>query len=345
MFEIQNKIKTSLRIQFYFFWLMEFFIGFGFLGRFFAARKSQINEKIVAYLKTLPKGKRLVPEVFENITPEQFLRDVLPQGRPVILKGLARDWPCFKNWTPDYFAEKFRGYPITITNLHADRGGELEDLPIEKYVEEIKNGANKYARFSKIMHDHPELKNDFDMKQLMSYKRPRDFWVATQFFMGPPSTFTHIHCAFINNLFVQAYGLKKWLIFTPHYNPLFMPPVDRAPTFRSDYRYERVPKDPSVFDHMDYYEFFVEPGDVLYNPPFHWHYVTNQTMSISLSFRILSVFSALRASPVLGMLTAFATNPPALGGLYGTWRAKNFMNFYAKKEQQVKVNSPAETSP
>lgn len=334
-YQIRNRIPFSYRIQFNSLWLLEFFLGIGELKEWFRKRKESVNKKIVAHLKTLPKGQRWTPQVFENLDPETFLKEVLPKGRPVILRGLAKNWPCCKKWTPDYFSERFRNYPLIVTNVHSDRGGDIFEISMEKYVETIKTSSNHYARFSKLMHDHPELKDDFDMKELMSYKHKTDFWVATQFFMGPPSTFTHIHCAFINNLFVQAHGRKKWLIFTPHYNPVFMPPVDRAPTFRSDQQYERVPADPSVFDHMDYYDFIVEPGDVLYNPPFHWHYVTNHTMSISLSFRILSVFSALKASPILGTLTAFATNPPALQGLYGTWKAKNFLNFYDPKRKEA----------
>lgn len=328
--QIVNRIPLSFRVQFLFFWWLEFLFG-----SFFRPLKEEVNQKIVRYLKSLPKGQRWVPPVYENISPETFLREVLPLGRPVILRGLAKNWDCCKKWTPDYFAERFRGYPIVVSSVHSDRGGALMEVPMEKYVDHIKNNNDQYARFSKLMHDHPELKEDFDMKSLMSYKKKTDFWVATQFFMGPPSTFTHIHCAFINNLFVQAYGKKKWLIFPPHYNALFMPPVDRAPTFRSDQKYERVPQEPSVFDHMDYYDFIVEEGDVLYNPPFHWHYVTNHTMSISLSFRIFAITSALRASPTLGLMTAFATNPPAFQGLYATWKGKNFLNFYDRKSKTL----------
>jgi hypothetical protein len=325
-----NVIPRRLKYKFNLYWLLDYFFG-SFAGPRFHAKCVSVNREIRDYLLSLPKGRVMQPEVYENISPEYFHKHVLPKGKPAILRGLAKDWPCSQKWTPEYFAEKYKGYELVVTNLHADRGGENELVAIEQYVDEIKAGERKYARFSKIMHDHPGLKDDFDMKKLMAHKKKTDFWVATQFFMGPPTTFTHIHCAFINNLFVQAYGRKRWRIYSPQYNALFMPPVDRAPTFRTSSAYERVPEGQSIFDHMDHYDFMVEQGDVLYNPPFHWHYVTNHTMSISLSFRIFSVFNAVKASPMLGFLTAVATNPPALAGLYGTWRAKNFLNFYDKK--------------
>lgn len=324
-----NNIPESLRLKYNFYWLGEFFTG----GQSFKNKKEQTNLKIKEALKTLGPRKILKPDVYENLGQEDFLRFVVPKGKPAIIKGLAKNWRCCNEWSPQFFAKRYPEYPLLVTNMHSDRGGDIEETSMSEYVRDIEAGVRKYARFSRLMHDYPDLKNDFNMDVLMSYKNPTDFWVASQFFMGPPTTFTYIHCAFINNLFVQAYGTKHWMIFTPKYNSLFMPPVDRAPTFRSDARYEVATfEEGSVFNHLDVYDFTVEQGDILFNPAFHWHYVTNQTMSISLSFRILSTISAFRASPMLSALTAMATNPPAFEGLYKTWKGTNFLNFYAKKD-------------
>lgn len=327
-----NDIPRSLQLKYHTHWLGEFATN----RDYFKKKKEEAHLEIIDYLKRQGPREVLKPEVYENISADDFLRFVIPAGKPAILKGLAKNWACCEKWRPEYFARNFKDYPLVVTNMHADRGGSNEELTMSQYVNDISSGERKYARFSRIMHDHPHLKDDFDMKILMGYKNPTDFWVATQFFMGPPTTFTYIHCAFINNLFVQAYGTKKWLIYTPKYNAIFSPPVDRAPTFRSDKRYE-IPsyEEGSIFNHLDVYDFFVEQGDVLYNPPFHWHYVTNHTMSISLSFRLLSIMSALRSSKALSALTAFATNPPAFEGLYKTWKGTNFLNFYASKKTEA----------
>lgn len=325
-----NNIPDSLRLKYNLLWLGEFFTG----SNHFKSQKEALNLKIKESLLTLGPRTVLKPDVYENISQEDFLRFVVPRGKPAIIKGLAKSWRCCNEWTPEFFAKKYPDYPLIVTYTHADRGGSVEEISMSKYVSDILAGERKYARFSRLMHDYPNLKDDFNMKVLMSYKNPSDFWVASQFFMGPPTTFTYIHCAFINNLFVQAYGKKHWMIFSPKYNSLFMPPVDRAPTFRSDARYDQASfEEGSVFNHLDVYDFTVEQGDVLFNPAFHWHYVTNQTMSISLSFRILSPFSALRASPMLTALTALATNPPAFEGLYNTWKGTSFLNFYASQSK------------
>ena len=324
-----SKIPLPLLLNYNMNWFGEFLTG----KSSFKNNKEQAHRTILESLRETKSRTIHKPDIYENISADEFLRFVIPAGKPAILRGLAKNWRCCQLWTPDYFSKHFADYPLVVTDMHADRGGDNEETTMSRYVSDILAGERKYARFSRIMHDHPQLKDDFDMKVLMSYKNPTDFWVATQFFMGPPSTFTYLHCAFINNLFVQAYGTKKWLIYSPKYNSVFMPPVDRAPTFRSDKKFELVNFDEgSIFNHLDVYDFTVEQGDVLYNPAFHWHYVTNQTMSISLSFRILSIYSALRSSPMLSALTAFATNPPAFEGLYKTWKGTNFLNFYQKKD-------------
>lgn len=304
----------------------------------FSHKRRELNLKIVQELKSRPEKGFLKIDEVEGISIKDFRRLYYNKNKPVILRGFARDWDCSKLWTPDYFVEKYPDYPMVITDYHRDRGGENKVFMMRDYVDRIAKGENLYARFVKILHDKPELKNQINMESINGLKGRLDFWVATQFFMGPPKTSTYLHCAFINNFFLQCYGDKDWLLMSPKYNPIFHPPTDHAPTFRCHEDYEH----PSfgqgdIFKHIDVYKFTVRQGDLFYNPPFHWHYVTNKTLSISLSLRILNILSAFKSSPMLTFLTATATNPPALESLYKMTKGKNFLNFYDKKTHRLDV--------
>ena len=62
------------------------------------------------------------------------------------------------------------------------------------------------------------------------------------------------------------------------------------------------------------YRVTLEAGDVLYNPPFYWHYVHNPTDSLGVGVRFYDVPSMLRVAPTQALLTVLATNPPAWTG-------------------------------
>jgi ribosomal protein L16 Arg81 hydroxylase len=311
----------------------------GSLGhQLYGKKRRDLNLKLIEDIKSKPKKDFLKIDEVENISIEDFKRDYYFKNKPVIIRGFAKNWDCTKLWTPEYFKSQYPEYPMVITNYHRDRGGDNKVFTMRDYVDRTTNGEDIYARFVKILHDHPELKKQIEIETINKLKRKSDFWVATQFFMGPPKTSTYLHCAFINNFFIQCYGDKDWLLMSPKYNALFHPPTDHAPTFRCHEDYEHPSfNEEDLFPRLDVYKFTVKQGDLFYNPPFHWHYVTNKTFSISLSLRILSILAAFKTSPMLTFLTATATNPPALGSLYGMTKGKNFLNFYDKKDHKLNV--------
>jgi ribosomal protein L16 Arg81 hydroxylase len=61
--------------------------------------------------------------------------------------------------------------------------------------------------------------------------------------------------------------------------------------------------------YVDWYEVMLEPGDVLYNPPFYWHHVANITDNVSVGVRWYSFRDAMQAAPLKNILSFMATNP------------------------------------
>ena len=54
----------------------------------------------------------------------------------------------------------------------------------------------------------------------------------------------------------------------------------------------------------------LEPGDVLYVPPFFWHEVENLTDTIAVGYRFSSLRAALHASVAFLAVRLFSMNPP-----------------------------------
>ncbi len=51
------------------------------------------------------------------------------------------------------------------------------------------------------------------------------------------------------------------------------------------------------------------PGDVLYVPPFWWHYIRNESDSIGVAYKFVNPLSAFKASFVLSSLLLLSTRP------------------------------------
>jgi lysine-specific demethylase 8 len=326
--------SPGLRYRYNALWALEHVVGTVAKTEGLTRRRNRVHDRIVESLlrKDLaPPPKE--PDRVRDITPKEFHRRYLVPGIPAILEGFAKDTVACKQWSPEYFASEFGDYPLIVsTDDHQDRGGSVAEMRMADYVAAIANGDLRYARVQKILHDHPALLEDLGLERLMPFKRRIDKLVAAQFFFGPRSTETVLHCAFINNLFVQVYGEKEWVIFPPAYTSVFKPPLDRAPTFRSDEEFAVPVISPdTVFGRMQAYRFRLRAGDVLFNPSFHWHHVWNHSATISVSLRVWSLPSTLRASPMLSMITALATNPPALAGVFMMRKGGNFQNFYTNK--------------
>jgi hypothetical protein len=132
-----------------------------------------------------------------------------------------------------------------------------------------------------------------------------------QLFIAGKKSSTHIHTAISENLFLQVEGRKHWVIYPPEYNPVFKVHIDRTPYFISDLVHDRP--DPEKFPHFDKavgYECTLQPGDILYNPNFFWHFVTSLEPSVSLGYRWIDPGAIWKQDPTLGFLTFCSFYPP-----------------------------------
>jgi len=159
---------------------------------------------------------------------------------------------------------------------------------MKEFVNSFNKGRNiNYLRFDDIFNKIPELKEDIKLSSIKNYAGANErIWM--KMFFGPKNTKTDMHMAIFNNLFVQIYGEKRWTIFSPEKSPLiyvdYVIPVG-APYFSSPYQFKenKVDENYPLTRYMQGYDILLKPGDVLYIPPFHWHWVESKTPSISLS--------------------------------------------------------------
>lgn len=255
-----------------------------------------------------------------GIGGEEFHREYVIKGRPVVIQGMMSDWPAMQ-WGLDRF-RKF-GPPA---QLMAKKGnvadGVQERVTLAGYTEALeKYELGRLAGHSDegpgYLHDvplfrvFPELVEDVQpFPQTLFPRWYRGNWPEyVQYFMGPSGSVTPLHfdTLLTNNLFFHIAGRKQFTL---------IPASQRALCYTYGWRWAKFdPTDP------DYNSFplaaqatpisiVLEAGDILYMPPGTLHHVRNLTMTISFNVDWHTTRSARS-----GLISVFR-GAPAKNGYY-----------------------------
>ncbi|KAJ9601316.1 hypothetical protein L9F63_000538 [Diploptera punctata] len=229
--------------------------------------------------------------VYENVSREQFIRDIHPKREPALLKRLNVGDCSFK-WTCDYICDKAENVDVKV---HVCPGPRMDFITKNfayktiKFHELLKRVSNKiheskdyfispgefyYLRslsfdnrgreVADVRKQFPALAEDiifpnfFDEKDLFS----------SVLRVGSPGVQLWTHYDVMDNLLIQVVGRKRMVLFSPA-DALNMyltgdksqvldidnPDVEKYPKFLMAKRYECV----------------MEPGDVLFIPALWFH--------------------------------------------------------------------------
>ena len=259
-----------------------------------------------------------VPRV-ANMSSEQFREEYFLTGKPVVLEGAATDWPAIRKWSPEYLLQRCGQDEIAVLDAHnwrvnADGERDLvstteQMMNIAALLDNMKAGGGWYGAFLEILDKYADLREDLDFAFIQKYGQANHLlpWhrnVIAKMYVGGPGTSTSFHCAGVSNLYVQAYGRKKWVLVQPEFTPFMYPGLSKGLNWQSrvDFRdpdYAACP----LYRYVDRYETILEPGDILWNPPFVWHGVMNVTQSIAVSLWWINVTRAFSSNALFAFLT------------------------------------------
>jgi len=255
-----------------------------------------------------------IPRV-KGIGSKELKKNYINKGIPVVVEGGAKDWACVKEWSLDYFKEKYGEEEIILVDHEAIEAG-FERLSLSEVIDGIREKNGKYYRFYPLLQRHPEHIKDFDYDWLLKARQKPNYDDEFEVFIGGEGTVTPFHNAFSSNLFTQVYGQKEWVIYPPYYTAIFDPDpaqnVYRSTSSRQGGMYspfDDSAKDHPLFKYMDGMHTVLNPGDVLYNPPYWWHTVRNTSDSIGVGYRWFPLMHCWWASPLYFSLDLCATNP------------------------------------
>src|SRR5262245_2623362 len=313
------------------------FLGRERVDRLFPKWRPGVQSRMLEQIRRNGPAHSMPLPRFRDLDRQTFMREFVAKSHPVVFEGAARNWECCRNWNFEWIKQKYGTDDVFLMD-HADAdrnplGTDSEHLTLADLIDGIDHGSTKYARFHPLLQRHPELRKDIDQEWLSNHlTNPYTSWMRFYtLFLGGKGTDTAIHNAGNENIFVQVYGRKKWRLYPMDHTPIFDPPANRSIYKYTYYRpdepdFERFP----MSRHMDYYETELEAGDVLYNPPYYWHHVSNPVSSIGVGCRWSNIRTALRASPLLAIMEVFNTNPNLIKGMLMT--VKDFNTVLAQSK-------------
>jgi len=130
-----------------------------------------------------------------------------------------------------------------------------------------------------------EMLKDFNIEPFsVSFSPPME----VNLWMGTPTVTTPAHYDMVHNFYAQVIGHKRFILFPPEDVGSMYTFSNLHPSARQSQVNFNDPSDVNTFKefvHVHPKEVILAPGDVLYIPPFHFHYVSvvgdNVSMSIS----------------------------------------------------------------
>lgn len=298
-------------------WLFEHFVRTALRRETrWTAKRLDVHERLVE--RGLGAGgERREIERVSNLSPEEFRTRYLDTDTPVVLAGAGSNWKA-ADWTPQWLAERYGGTKVRL--LHASPNepkglpGEGRDASYAEIATSMEEGGDLYARFSGLLHQHPELVNDVDINWFRAMRDDFESFENWGFFMGGANTATGLHSSIAPNLFYQITGRKRWYIYPAKAAPLFAPAVKCSPYFYSAVDVDDVDKWPIAGKTPGWVADLV-PGDILWVPSFAWHQVHNFTATMAVGYRWVEPRMGLRTSWIQTLLAVTCSNPPL-------WKAK-----------------------
>lgn len=256
-------------------------------------------------LKKGGDGKTVEIDRVRDISILDLKKNYISKNKPVVLEGLANDWDCVKNWSLDYFRDLHGEDEITVV-ANDTKEVPFEILKLADVLDNIQSGGSKYYRFYPLLKEHPEHIRDFNYTWLRKARSKVSFWEQFQVFIGGKGTSTPLHNAMASNLFVQAYGHKEWILYSPKLTAIIDPEPGVNMHRGAPFKIKDGPFDPfnpnyntpyTLYKYVDSIRVTLNPGDVLFNPPNYWHAVRNPTDSIGIGYRWLSPSAGFTSTP------------------------------------------------
>lgn len=225
---------------------------------------------------------------------ESFKANYLLPLKPVILEGIIDHWPAFHQhpWSIEYMRSVAgcRTVPVEVGSRYTDEEWSQTLLTVNEFIDRYilsKDGVKGlgYLAQHQLFDQIPELKEDIRTPDYCCLGEGDDDDITVNAWFGPGGTVSPLHQDPQQNFLAQVVGSKYIRLYSPEDTDKLYPHPSQLLHNTSQVEVENpdVERFPE-FTKAPYLECVLQPGEVLFIPVRHWHYVRSLELSFSVSF-------------------------------------------------------------
>nr|XP_020660492.1 lysine-specific demethylase 8 isoform X3 [Pogona vitticeps] len=245
--------------------------------------------------KELPQAPAIKAEaeVLQLVCPslEHFKDNYLIPQKPLILEGIVDHWPCMRKWSVDYLRQVAgsRTVPVELGSRYTDEEWSQTLMTvgdfISRYIKSEGQDQTGYLAQHQLFDQIPELKDDIGLPDYCCLGEADEESITVNAWFGPMGTISPLHQDPEQNFLVQVMGRKYIRLYSPQQTEQLYPHQgsllhNTSQVDVEDPDLERFPQ----FKAAAFQECILSPGQVLFIPARHWHYVRALDTSFSVSF-------------------------------------------------------------
>lgn len=230
----------------------------------------------------------------ESISPEQFRVKYYDAKQPLVITGLAKQWPCYHKWNWDYFVNAVGDKEVGVyNNIKSDAYTPINTadayMKFGEYLRQVKNGPLELRIFLFNLFQHaPELVSDFNWPEHLMKGFVKKY---PMLFVGGEGSITHMHfdIDMSHILHTQFMGKKKVLLFPyQEQHKLYRKPWEvlslaNFAQYREQFDYNNFPAAKLAKG----FELVLDHGDTLFMPAGYWHHMEYIESGFAMSLRAM----------------------------------------------------------
>ncbi|MFN8246782.1 MAG: cupin-like domain-containing protein [Ferruginibacter sp.] len=233
-------------------------------------------------------------DTIETISSADFRNQYYLPGKPLVIKGLAKNWPAYQKWNWDFFIDIVGDKEVGVyNNVKSDAYTAINTadgyMKFGDYLRKVKAGPLDLRIFLFNIFQHaPQITSDFtwpdELMQGFVKKYP-------MLFVGGQGSITHMHfdIDMSHILHTQFMGRKRVLLF---------PFQEQYKLYRKPWEVLSVANYANYSNGFDYqhfpavklargYEVILEHGDTLFMPAGFWHHMEYMDAGFAMSLRAM----------------------------------------------------------